>query len=386
MSYWYWRPLKSDWPLDEATTNKFDFPEKGHVSALALQLYNINELDMGLYPRPYPVQRITKQRVVGNGNFEIINAEARWLQAMNFWEWGQPIDGQYSSHDTIYQRNYWAIPFGRYLGDPEYGLKLENFPAGVEFEDTNDISTTYFTDGSTKYNIWALMRKNPEPGLFAKGFFKKRLIKTKDANTETQYAVKLPTRAKLKQIYIFSEPTISSYVQATAAQTLVKYLWLGVKGREEYILNNARVRDYVRHIHNAAGRLVQTSNFGIGMSTNSYTCYVDSMIYRRFFSTLAMHGASYLDNNAVWDANNDTAIFPVRTGVAGSAAEAYFTMHHKGIMLHGQIPVLFQTDINDPAQWLDAEALADVYIEVTEGSGSGNWYTVLDELEETYPT
>lgn len=383
MGYWYWRQLKNGWAVDENTTNKFDLPETGYVSGLAIQLYNTNETTLSSYPRPYPIQRVTKLRIVGNGNFEIVNCEARHLQAMNFWDFDSPVEGQYSQIDTHFQRNFWYVPFGRYLRDPKYGLILEKFAAGVEFEETNDVSTTYYTDGATKYNIFALMRKNPEAGLFSGGYLKKRQIINKDTASESQYAVKLPTQAKLKQIHIFSEPDLSSYVDATSPTTNVQYIWLGVKSREEYILNNVRSIDWANHIHLLRGKLAETHVMANTAESGGLS-YVDTMIYRRFNTVVCGINVSSADRTAIADFNSDRRICKVWGFSGGTAAAIDVQAYNTGIMLHGDIPLLDIDPLSDETEWFDAKANADVYVEVTEGASTGNWYIVLDELEKSY--
>jgi len=383
MGYWYWRNLKKDWVIDENTTNRFDLPEKGHVSALLVKLRTQNETYLGTYDDPHPVQRVTKLRILGNGNFEIDNVSGRQMHAMNFWDKGvMPKEGL-CEIDTAEQEQYLYIMFGRYLGDPRFGMILEKFAAGVQFEETNNISTTYYVNNETKYTVYALMRKNPEPGLFNGGFLRKRNIITKDAASETQYGVKLPTLNKLRQIHIFSEPTYASGVLSTTIFTLVQYLWLSILSREEYIIDNIKTDAWARFIHDFLGRLAHTQK---RIYTQTGGGYHDTMIYEKRNSQAQNLMTNF--GNIVGDATTDLTRFQRIYSYDAAGAELIsrlVLLDTFGICLHGDIPLLLVDPMSDEPEWLDAAANKDVYVEVTEGSSAGNWYIVLDELQKTYP-
>ena len=383
MAYWYWRNLKKDWVIDENTTNRFDLPERGHVSALIVKLRTTNNTYLGSYDDPHPVQRVTKLRILGNGNYELVNVSGRQLHAMNFWERGAMPKEGLSEVDTEEQEQYLYVPFGRYPGDPKYGLILEKFAAGVQFEETNNISTTYYNDGETKYTIYALMRKDPEPGLFSGGFLRKRNIVTKDAASETEYAVKLPTTNKLRQIHIFSEPTYASGVLSTTIFTLVQYLWLSIGSKEEFLIDNVKTDLWARLIHDYLGRLAHTQK---KIYTTTGGGYHDTMIYEKRNSL-----AQNLQTNfgvIVGDATTDLTRFQRIYSYNHDGSELIsrqVLLDTYGICLHGDIPLLMIDPRADETEWLDAEVNKDVYVNVTEGSSAGNWYIVLDELEKKYP-
>jgi len=384
MSYWYWRALKKDWTLNEGTTNKFSFPERGMLSGLAIHSIAVNNLNLDTYDRPYPIQRHTKLRVVGNGNFEIINAKGTQLQALDCWNRNSDPSGLYSQIDTHYQRNYFLLPFGRFMGDPLLGLDLSKFAAGVEFEETNDYSTTYHTDTYQKMDIYGLFRKTPEAGLFSGGFLKKRQIINKDAATETQYAVKLPTTAKLRQISLFTEGDVASGVETGNPMYTANYVWLGIKSKEEYLLQNMRVREFAYWIHDIMGRKF-TTDVTIHSGTGGLS-YADTMLYRsKLISGIAHYGEAA--DIFLMTLGGDTRIKRVYAMIAGTATEgAMGEVVSKGVALHGHVPLLLQEPNSEPEEWLDSKELADVYVEVTEGHSTGNWYIVLDELEDTYPS
>lgn len=383
--YWYWRTLKKDWALDEGTTNRFDLPERGKLSGLALRLrYTAAAQNYDLDNR-WPFQR-ADVRLVGNGNVEIIDLRGRMLEALNFWDSGVMPKSNFFSAGSAIAEAYAFLPFGRYMGDPTYGLDLEKFTAGVEFEDTNTFSTTYMTDGTCYYDIVGLFRKGPEPGLFAGGYFKKRQILNKSVASESQYSVKLPTVNKIRQIHLFSEPGLSSHVVADNVFDTLGDIWLGIKSKEEYIINNVDAPLWARWIHHAMNRYPRTSC--IVDVKNDSDSFIDTMIYERMATELtgmpASEAARIVDEYRwtyyervlkVWQFDD-----------SGTRQSGHVQAVSDGIMLHGDIPLLLTDPMAGEDAFLDAAALKDVYVEFNEDSSTGNIYVVLDELQKTYPS
>lgn len=384
MSYWYWRNLKNAWAINEDTSNKFDLPERGHISALAIKLRSKNETYLTNYDDPFPVQRMTKLRLVGNGNFELVNVSGRQMHAINFWNTGvMPKEGL-DEIDTAEMEQHLYVKFGRFLGDPLYGLILERFEAGIEFEETNNISTTYYQDGETKYTIYALMRKNPEADLFSGGYLRKRQIRDKDAASETQYAVKLPTKNKIRQIHMFSDPDISSGVLSTTIFTNLETIWLSIKSKEEYILDNIASTQWARIIHDFLGRRPVTE---VRVYTAASGAYHDTMIYEKRNSQAQNLMTNF--GNIVGDATTDLTRTQRLYSYNHDGSELisrYVLMRTAGICLHGNIPLLMLDPKCGERDWLDADLNKDVYVEFTEGASTGNVRIVLDELQKTYPT
>jgi hypothetical protein len=382
--YWYWRQLKSGWTLDESSTNRFDLPERGALSGLMVNLYGTTARKITNYAEVWPVQQ-TSVRVVANGNFEIMNLRGRQLHAMNFWD-----EGNLAS-EGLFEASGWAnqqtliFPFGAHLGDTDHGLWLEKFGAGVQVEETNTISTSNYTDATSKWDVFGLFRKNPEANLFSKGFFRKRQISNKTAASETQYPFKLPTEAKLKQIYVFSEPTNTSNDPSTTVYTNINKLWLSIKSKDEFLIDGLSASYFARMIHSLYGRRAHTMIYGYAETAAGH--YVDTMIYERDSSQVQPvyategYAVEYDDNNLERTAN----LMGFNNAGAGKELSCY--VDSEGISLHGMIPLLLiDPDKNDEQDYLDAMVNKDIYVEATEGASTGHWYIVLDELEKAYPS
>ena len=387
MGYWYWRPIVSTKALTQSATNRYDMPEQGAVSALAVRLTSVNAATLRAYDTTWNIQR-SKLRLVGNGNHEILNAEARHLAAMQYWETNAMPDlflphysGNTQSYDILVQ-------FGRWLGDPQYGLNLEKFTAGVQLEETNTFSSTYYTSGSDYLTVYALMYKDSGASMFTGGFFKKRQICNEDAVSRTQFAVKLPTENKLKQIHMFMEGDLSSNIRGTSWPSPINNLWLGVKSREEYILNNVPAHMLSRWMAAHFNLYPFTKGWAYDNSAGEGTHFETCIFHERESTALVMGsvgaaGSTMQEDTTSWQDSIAELKFRTDAGVAQSGEAV---LHNRGKAFFGQLPLLLQDPKANESEYLDARAMKDVYVEFTEANSTGNTYIVLDELEKTYPT
>jgi len=383
MGYWYWRNLWNAESVDENTTNSLDLPEKGYLSGLRIHVQQRNTSDLdNAYDNPYPTQRISI-KILGNGNFEIINLRGRQLEALNFWDSGHMSRNLLWTLRDIDLSEELLIPFGRYLGDPKYGLILDNFKAGVQFQETNTWDTDYVTDTYQKYTIDALFRKNPESELFSGGFLRKRQVADESAAARTQHGVKLPTDNLLRQIHVFTEPSLTSHLPTTVPFTELSTLWLSILSKQEYLINNMNLSNLARYMYQHFGRLARTEGL---TGDTSATHYCDTKIYERRNTGAFMFNttAGFLVEDAATNLERILKLYTKNTSGTAAGQQAYWNA--EGICPHGLIPLLLQDPMSDESAWLDAKAQGDVYVEGTEGVSTGHWYIVLDELQKTTPS
>lgn len=383
MGYWYWRNLKNAWNLDHGTSDRFDLPERGMLSGLMLKIQNKNNLELVNVNLPYPMQKITF-RIVANGNVEIVDIKGSHLQALNFWDRGMMPWDSVRVLDNEGNENYSFIPFGRELGDEKYGLDLSKFDAGVQFEETNTMNDTLYTENYSKLTVYGLFRKDPEAGLFGGGYLKKRQILNRTTTGATQHSVKLPTRNKIRQISLFSEMTQAAGLPTYGPFAVLNTLWLGLKSKEEYLLNSIPADQFARFIHHFYKRKPETKiRCRTGMSADKI---IDTMIYEREDSLMSPNfgGTGYFvqfDTSAMYE----RFVKPTGYNASGSGVNVNIYLRSQGILYHGHIPLLMGDMMGDEEGWLDAEEEKDVYVEWSEGGSYGNIYVVLDELQKTYP-
>lgn len=368
--------------LDESTKNKFDFPSKGMISGLLIHRNSTNAQTLSSYNLPWGFQR-AKDRIIGNGNVEIASLEERHLLGIDLWETGKTPNLGLTQGSGHIQSSDLLLQFGRFMGDTKYGLDLGKFGAGVEFEEENTFSTTYYTDASSYLTVWALMRKDAEAGLFSGGYLRKRQITNKDAASATQYKVKMPTENKIRQIHMFSEEDFSSYLRATSGLTTLQTVWLGVKSKEEQILDNMGCTQLSRFLASYYGLQPITKGYWSdpGSSTHFETCIHD--LRESVLTT------NHANNNVAKEGGSswlDSVADVIAFDMAGTATGSTGIIVSKGQALSGWLGLLMTDPVkDDETTWLDAKAMADVDVEFTEGNSAGNIYIVLEELEKTYP-
>jgi len=112
----------------------------------------------------------------------------------------------------------------------------------------------------------------------------------------------------------------------------------------------------------------------------------DSLIYYLSdFIPIAVEGTNFARADETYWLERSVSVYRY-THAGAEIAPIKFWALCNGICLHGDIPLLMIDPHADESQYLDTKAEADVYVEVTEGASTGNWYLVLDELQKTYPT
>jgi len=156
---------------------------------------------------------ITSIEVIGNSTDIIVSLDARELAALIFYDLGHVVEETRTEKPGGENYAHLVIPFGRWLGDPEYALDLSKWDL-VELTITNGDSATgdFFDTG--KYTIREkFIREGPPPA----GYFK-----TYEANEWTpasatdEKTVSVPKEHKIRQIIISVLP---DYPARTAAYT-----------------------------------------------------------------------------------------------------------------------------------------------------------------------
>ena len=132
------------------------------------------------------------------------------------------------------------------------------------------------------------------------------------------------------------------------------------------------------------GRVARTEGMCEG---SGGTAYWDTKIYERQGTSIS----NYNTNSAINVENASTNLERVckvngYTDAGVAQANQFYGMTW-GICPHGVIPLLMiDPRQNDEPDYLDTKAMADIYVEGTEGASTGNWYICTDELEKNYPT
>lgn len=147
------RPITGEVTTSQVGTIYQDLPEKGQLSALQVDLAAV--VAFSTDPGLDMWNIFTKFEVLVDGSKVVKSYDAKQLRALAHY-WGMDISqlGWYERHDTSGDKTFWHFPilFGRYWGDKEYMLDMEQY-SNPQLRITYDASQTT-VDGET-YNASA---------------------------------------------------------------------------------------------------------------------------------------------------------------------------------------------------------------------------------------
>jgi hypothetical protein len=147
------RPVTGEVTTSQVGTIYQDLPEKGQLSALQVDLAAV--VFFSTTPGLDIWNMFTKFEVLVDGSKVVKSYDAKQLRALAHY-WGMDLSqmGWYARHDTSGLKTFWHFPilFGRYWGDKEYMLDMEQY-SNPQLRITYDASQTT-VDGET-YNASA---------------------------------------------------------------------------------------------------------------------------------------------------------------------------------------------------------------------------------------
>ena len=147
------RPITGEVTTSQVGTIYQDLPEKGQLSALQVDLAAV--VAFSTNPGLDIWNIFTKFEVLVDGSKVVKSYDAKQLRALaHYWGMDMSSFGWYERHDTSGDKTFWHFPilFGRYWGDKEYMLDMEQY-SNPQLRITYDASQTT-VDGET-YNASA---------------------------------------------------------------------------------------------------------------------------------------------------------------------------------------------------------------------------------------
>jgi hypothetical protein len=187
-------------------TGIWKLPDAGKITALILQITadcaNINAQEVSKL-----VDAISKIEVIVNGSRELHSYSGQIAQAMAFYDTGMnPID-KLTEYASAMQRCIIPICFGKYIGDPDLGLTLENYES-VRLHVTNAMNDTYWDNLSIKAH--SIKLDGEVSGLFGKGVIGKEEYKKYTTAQDGREYVDLQEEGQLRRIILQGIPNRSS--------------------------------------------------------------------------------------------------------------------------------------------------------------------------------
>lgn len=157
-----------------------DLPSGGGLSGLDIIVRNTNGATSNLLASL--LDTIEHIRIVADGNDYLYNLTGYENFLMHWQKFGRPPTLNYSEYLSEVQELHIPLRFGRYLGDPLFGLDLSkeaNTQLQLDYNmaAVNSVGATGFLDGSTEISIIAYMTPRTKvPGF--KGFLSPRELRT----------------------------------------------------------------------------------------------------------------------------------------------------------------------------------------------------------------
>lgn len=209
------------------STYQIDLPKSGFLSALYLEISADCVSGATLAdPKWRLFDHLGTVEVIGNGATVIKSAN---FVNMHFWNWlrqGIVPPHFWRNYATNTQFEHLLIPFGRFFGDPIFGLDLSKWDS-VELKVTNSATSAYYgADLSISvFETWL----RDHPAGFA-GYLRDELWREwKTVQNETKY-LELPVEYPIADILLRAMPATTAGASATGYANLMYDIDFSVEG------------------------------------------------------------------------------------------------------------------------------------------------------------
>lgn len=191
--------LRENVSLTVNSTYKLDLPEVGKLSSLFLYLEAVTTAGnpMAALSKWRPIDYIDEVAVVVNGATPVKTLNAKQLQFCNLLDFGFVPPHKWLQYSSDYQRDAWVVNFGRFYGDPDYGLDLSKFDS-VEFQFKNSMTAALFS--ATSLTIIAIYLRD-HPGEFGGHMRTENWREWTTVANETKY-LEIPTSYPIRRIIL----------------------------------------------------------------------------------------------------------------------------------------------------------------------------------------
>lgn len=213
----------------DAKTYVKDLPERGGLSGLDLIFRGTNGATSNIAGWLY--DSITKLEIVVNGDVRLWSLSGREAFLWAWHQLGKAPWHKFSEQASAVQEFHIPIRFGRWLGDPNFGLKLSNYEsAQLQVQYNQAAVTTVGASGfvTGTFEVSALAHITPpqnEPAY--QGLFSVRELESFTSAASGDYNVKLPRNYPISALGIYCNEA------GVAPSTNLTHAWLGLKNDTE---------------------------------------------------------------------------------------------------------------------------------------------------------
>jgi hypothetical protein len=222
--------LRESVTMTRGQTYRIDLPEIGLLSGLQLKFSASATTGLGLAGGAWRLlDFLTTIEVIGDGATVIKSFQAKTAEFVDFLRCGIVPVHKWRNYATNTQNEYIHLLFGRYLGDPLYGLDLSKWK-NVELRITNTSSATYH---GTDITLSILGTYFVNPGHSFGGFLRTETWREWTTVTdETKYHV-LPVEYPISGIYLHALPAVTSGMSDTGFANLMDDIDFSVNGGQQ---------------------------------------------------------------------------------------------------------------------------------------------------------
>lgn len=184
-------------------TFKLDLPEHGLLSGILLRISGNQISGYGQGAHDWRIiDEISKIAVLLNGATICKSLTGYQAQALAFYDQGVLPPGSWRNYATNTQFEYILINFGRYLGDPDFGLDLSRFD-NVELQITNTATSSDFTSFSV--SVQGLYLRAAPSGQF-KGYMRTEEWRSWTTVSDEWKYNDLPTEHLIRRVLLQAIP------------------------------------------------------------------------------------------------------------------------------------------------------------------------------------
>jgi len=365
--------LRENVSMTVGQTFRIDLPEIGLLSCLSLKIQATPITGLGLTGGAWRLlDYLTTIEVIGDGATVIKSYQAKTAEFLSFLRSGVVPTHKWRNYATNTQMEYVHLYFGRYPGDPLYGLDLSRWK-NIELRITNTCTAALYT-GNLTVSILGTYFVNP--GASFGGYLRSETWREwTTVADETKYFV-LPVEYPISGIYLHALPAVTGGLSNTGFANLMDDIDFSVNGGQQRIYKGG-LDDLIVENRMDAGLEVLTSGLADVNADAGIDVGIGNMFGWAGISGSKDGAVSATIPTMLADATDNTISFEARE--ADSPVE--FMARGNGFMNHA---FLFHNKNLEQENLLTAAALGELRLNIhtrnAAASASGTNRLILERL------
>lgn len=327
--------------LTHGSTDDWELPEAGILSAIKLDFRGTNHNDICTEIRQRIVDRLTNIEIADESVNKLFTLRGQQCRFLSYMENRSILPETATLTPLASQLTTLIIPFGRWIGDPIYALDLEKWDQ-LLLKITNDMIATVVKTDSLNVDIQLItLHDLPTPPT---RYIKRYQYLEEKPPRDGQYLDhEIPSRHPIQSVFIFLDPDLDEYGNAVHNPISDSYSVLFDWNSRTIPIWDHRPKDIIRD--NAASRgLVNTE----GTYFPDATQYIDNAIAYVHAFTAALVAPAAANALAAFEDCNDRfcKLAAVDAGITA------IKMMHRGVgYYHGLI--LYHGEDQPESDWLN---------------------------------